>query len=72
MVVKNYITKVSKVDIVAKRHPSTIFRSYGAYKIHKNNNLNIVISNSFGRHKYKLWPFTRPSKLVTIQVNSPR
>jgi len=25
----------TKIDIAAKRHPNTIFRSYGVFKIHK-------------------------------------
>jgi hypothetical protein len=33
---------VTKADIAAKRH-----------KMHKNNNLHIGISNSYGRHKNK-------------------
>ena len=45
--------KTIKADIAAKRHPNTIFRSYGACKMHKNNNLHIGISNSYGRQKYK-------------------
>jgi hypothetical protein len=46
----------SKIDIAAKRH-----------KIHKNNNLHIGISNSYGRQKYKFVDFLqdqRPSKLI--------
>jgi hypothetical protein len=42
--------KLLKIDIAAKRH-----------KIHKNNNLHIGISNSYGRQKYKFGLFTRPS-----------
>jgi hypothetical protein len=34
--------KTIKADIAAKRH-----------KMHKNNNLHIGISNSYGRQKYK-------------------
>ena len=46
---RDLMFKLLKIDIAAKRHPSTIFRSYGACKIHKNNNLHIGISNSYGR-----------------------
>jgi hypothetical protein len=42
-----------QIDIAAKRH-----------KIHKNNNLHIGISNSYGRQKYKFGLFTRPSSLT--------
>ena len=35
-----------QIDIAAKRH-----------KIHKNNNLHIGISNSYGRQKYKFVDF---------------
>ncbi len=31
------------IDMAAKRHPSTIFRSYGAGKIHKKQDLHINI-----------------------------
>jgi len=47
----NVKIKMSKFDIAAKRH-----------KIHKNNNLHIGISNSYGRQKYEFGLFTRPSK----------
>jgi len=46
--------------IVAKRH-----------KIHKNNNLHIGISNSYGRQKYKFGLFTRPSILKQDRLLSP-
>jgi len=41
------------IDIAAKRH-----------RIHKNNNLHIGISNSYGRQKYEFGFFARPSKLI--------
>jgi len=42
-----------QIDIAAKRH-----------KIHKNNNLHLGISNSYGRQKHKFGLFTRPSSLT--------
>jgi len=45
----------AKIDIAAKRN-----------KIHKNNNLHIGISNSYGRQKHKSELFTRPSKLESL------
>ena len=49
---KNAIYNIN-IDIAAKRH-----------KIHKNNDLHIRISNSYGRQKYKFGLFTRPSILT--------
>jgi len=50
-----------RIDIAAKRH-----------KIHKNNNLNIGISISYGRQKYKFGLFTRPSEFKFNKIKSER
>jgi hypothetical protein len=45
---------VTKADIAAKRHPGEIDSVFHwAGKMHKNNNLHIGISNSYGHQKYK-------------------
>ena len=39
-------------------------------KIHKNNNLHIGISNSYGRQKYEFGLFTRPSMIRTMNFQA--
>jgi hypothetical protein len=46
-----------RFDTAAKKH-----------KTHKNNNLHIGISNSYGLKKYKFGLFTRPSRFVTKSI----
>jgi hypothetical protein len=58
-----------RFDTAAKKHPRGIGSAFHrAGKIHKNNNLHIGISNSYGRKKYKFGLFTRPSRFVTKSI----
>jgi len=51
-------------DKAAKRHPSTIFRSYGQAKYTRNLNLHIVISISYVLQKHISGLFTIPVILM--------
>jgi hypothetical protein len=64
--IPNFVTfyETVKGDIAAKRHPGEIDSVFHwAGKMHKNNNLHIGISNSYGRQKFKFGLFTNLSSV---------